>query len=53
MSPKVIIRDNGVLVDSENQPITGRIKELKKKIKEENFRRDLQKKAMARASKAL
>ena len=34
MSPTVIIRQNGMLVDSNNQPIAGIIKELKKKINE-------------------
>ena len=34
MTPKVIIRLNGILVDSNNQPIADRIKELKRKIKE-------------------
>src|SRR5262249_53367855 len=34
MSPRVIIRDTGILVDSDNQPIAGRVKELKRKIRE-------------------
>jgi hypothetical protein len=34
MSAKVIIRQNGILVDSNNQPLENRIKELKRKIKE-------------------
>jgi hypothetical protein len=34
MTPKVIIRQNGILVDGNNQPIEDRIKELKRKIKE-------------------
>lgn len=34
MSPKVIIRQHGVLVDSNNQPLKPRLKELKKLIKE-------------------
>lgn len=33
MSPKVIIRQNGILVDSNNQPVEDKIKELKRKIK--------------------
>ena len=32
MTPKVIIRQNGVLIDSDNQPIEGTIKELKRAI---------------------
>src|SRR5215471_18730420 len=36
MTPKVIIRQNGILVDSNNQPIADRIKELKRKINEAN-----------------
>jgi hypothetical protein len=38
MTPKVIIRQNGILVDSNNQPIADRIKELKRKINETNDR---------------
>lgn len=34
MTPKVIIRQNGILVDSNNEPLEGRLKELKRKIKE-------------------
>ena len=34
MTPKVIIRQNGILVDGNNQPITDKLKELKKKIKQ-------------------
>jgi hypothetical protein len=34
MTPKVIIRQNGILVDRDNQPIADRIKEFKRKIKE-------------------
>jgi hypothetical protein len=33
MTPKVIIRQNGILVDSNNLPIADRIKELKREIK--------------------
>jgi hypothetical protein len=40
MTPKVIIRQNGILVDSSNQPIADRIKELKKKIDEANDKSD-------------
>jgi hypothetical protein len=36
MTPKVIIRQNGILVDSNNEPIADRIKELKRKINETN-----------------
>ncbi|MGA9153560.1 MAG: hypothetical protein WBZ36_23520, partial [Candidatus Nitrosopolaris sp.] len=32
MTPKVIIRQNGILVDSNNQPLENRIKDLKRKI---------------------
>lgn len=32
MSPKVIIRQNGILVDSNNEPIQERVNELKKEI---------------------
>ena len=32
MTPKVIIRQNGVLVDSNNQPVEGKIRELKSQI---------------------
>jgi len=38
MTPKVIIRQNGILVDSNNQPIADRIKELKRRINEANDR---------------
>ena len=34
MSPKALIRQNGVLVDSNNEPLEARIRELKVKIKE-------------------
>lgn len=34
MSSRVMVRQNGIPVDSNNQPIAGRIKELKKKIDE-------------------
>lgn len=34
MSPKALIRQNGVLVDSNNEPLDKRIRELKVKIKE-------------------
>jgi hypothetical protein len=34
MTPKVIIRQNGILVDSNNEPLEDRLKELKRKIKE-------------------
>ncbi len=34
MSPKALIRQNGVLVDSNNKPLDERIRELKVKIKE-------------------
>jgi hypothetical protein len=34
MSPKALIRQNGVLVDSNNEPLEPRIRELKVKIKE-------------------
>lgn len=34
MTSKVIIRQNGILVDSNNQPIADRVKELKRKIAE-------------------
>jgi hypothetical protein len=37
MTPKVIIRQNGILVDSNNQPLETRIKELKRKIKETDY----------------
>lgn len=40
MTPKVIIRQNGILVDSNNQPIADRIKELKRKINETNDRQE-------------
>jgi len=33
MSPKVIIRQSGVLVDRNNEPLEGKIKELRKQIK--------------------
>ena len=33
MSPKVIVRQNGILVDSNNEPIEGRIKDLKRAIR--------------------
>ncbi|MBA3978661.1 MAG: hypothetical protein H0X50_10815, partial [Nitrosopumilus sp.] len=36
MSPKVIIRDKGIKVDDENNPIEPKIKELKEKIKIES-----------------
>jgi hypothetical protein len=36
MAPKVIIRQNGMLVDSDNQPIADRVQDLKRKIKENN-----------------
>ena len=34
MTPKVIIRQNGILVDSNNEPLEDRIKELKRQIKQ-------------------
>jgi hypothetical protein len=34
MSPKTIIRQNGILVNSDNQPIAYQVKDLKKKIRE-------------------
>jgi hypothetical protein len=34
MTPKVIIRQNGILVDSNNEPLEDRIKELKSKIRQ-------------------
>jgi len=44
MSPRVVIRENGILVDNDtNQPITGKIKELRRKIEEEKFRRQIEK----------
>jgi DNA polymerase family B len=33
MSPRVIIRQNGTLVDADNQPIADKIKDLKKRIR--------------------
>jgi hypothetical protein len=33
MSPRVIIRQNGILVDADNQPIADKIKDLKKRIR--------------------
>lgn len=33
MSPKVIIRQNGILVDNDNEPLDSRIKDLKKQIR--------------------
>jgi hypothetical protein len=36
MSPKVIIRQNGVLVDSNNEPLEPRIKEIKRQIRNSN-----------------
>jgi flagellar capping protein FliD len=33
MSPKVIIRQNGILVDNNNEALDGRIKDLKKQIR--------------------
>ena len=44
MTPKVIIRQNGVLVDNNNQPIEGKIRELKSQIsacKDSNRKEDL------------
>ncbi len=35
MSPKVLIRDRGILVDEDNQPIQEEIQELNKKIRKE------------------
>jgi hypothetical protein len=32
MTPRVLIRQNGTLVDSNNEPLEGRIKELKREI---------------------
>ena len=42
MSPKVIVRQNGILVDSNNEPIEERIKDLKRAIRkaEEDKNRD-------------
>ena len=40
MSPKVIIRQSGILVDNNNQPLADRIKELKRKIKEVDDKSD-------------
>lgn len=34
MTPRVIIRQRGILVDKNNQPVGDRLKELKRKIKE-------------------
>jgi hypothetical protein len=34
MSPKVIIRQNGILVDGNNEPIEGKISDLKKQIRD-------------------
>ena len=34
MTPKVIIRQNGILIDSNNQPLENRIKDLKRKIRQ-------------------
>ncbi|MDN5868287.1 MAG: bifunctional DNA primase/polymerase, partial [Candidatus Nitrosocosmicus sp.] len=36
MSPKVIIRDKGILVDNNNQPIEEKLNEIKKKIKDKS-----------------
>lgn len=36
MSPKVLIRDKGILVDNNNYPIKEKIQEISRKIKEEN-----------------
>jgi hypothetical protein len=36
MSPKVIIRQNGVLVDSNNEPLEPRIRAIKKEMRDEN-----------------
>jgi hypothetical protein len=44
MSPKALIRQNGVLVDSNNEPLDERIRELKVKIKECNRDDDLNQK---------
>jgi hypothetical protein len=40
MTPKVIIRQNGILVDSNNEPLEDRIKELKRQIKQTDNNRD-------------
>ena len=52
MSSRVLIRDNGILVDSDGQPIGGKIKELEKKIEKENFRIKIERRrAMASKTK--
>lgn len=58
MSPKVLIRDRGILVDQNNKPITEKVKEIKsliEKEKDENVRNDLkeQLKALYDNSKVL
>lgn len=40
MTPKVIIRQSGILIDSNHQPVEDKIKELKRKIKDANNKSD-------------
>ncbi|MDR4490206.1 MAG: bifunctional DNA primase/polymerase [Candidatus Nitrosocosmicus sp.] len=58
MSPKVLIRDKGIMVDQNNEPIIEKVKEIKSQIekeKDENIRNDLkeQLKALYDNSKVL
>lgn len=50
MSPKVLIRDKGILVDQNNEPIIERVKEIKSQIekqKDENIKNDLKERLKA------